>query len=230
MDIKFSNLSLDEKIINLEYINSRISKEVCQETIKLLDDKNLMEEYKKCDSTKNKIDKLNKILINNNIIEETRNKIIDDYILDLIPAGLKGVIRGNKFNKIVEKYIKELNFLKGEDYEIEFEKKSNFYDTNEIPDWYIFNKKTNKIIIGMNQLDLWSGGQQINRGSKYILEFNNTEKVKMVSVVCNEIKFKSEKSKAFNLFKKGYENDTLCHIKNLENIIEDFFKITKSEN
>jgi hypothetical protein len=37
-----------------------------------------------------------------------------------------------------------------------------------------------RVIIGMNQIDLWSGGQQINRGSKYLVNNkHNTEKSKL---------------------------------------------------
>jgi hypothetical protein len=44
--------------------------------------------------------------------------------------------------------------------------------TTEIPDWYILEKSTGKVIIGMNQLDLWSGGQQINRGFRAVRILN----------------------------------------------------------
>ena len=76
----------------------------------------------------------------------------------------------------------------------------------------------------MNQLDLWGGGQQINRGSKYLVNNkHNTKKSKLLCVVCNKIKLKSNKNKAYKLFKIGYENDTLCYLKNLESIINKFF-------
>ena len=92
-------------------------------------------------------------------------------------------------------------------------KKCETHLTTEIPDWYILEKSTNKIIIGMNQLDLWGGGQQLNRGSKYI-ENNkhNSKDSKLLCVVCNEIQFKS-KNKAYALFEIGFEKDTLCYLK-----------------
>ena len=41
----------------------------------------------------------------------------------------------------------------------------------------------------MNQLSLWGGGQQSNRGTKYLVNNKlNTEKSKLLCVVCNEIK------------------------------------------
>ena len=104
-----------------------------------------------------------------------------------------------------------------------FEKKCEDIETSEIPDWYIKNIKNNKVIIGMNQLDLWGGGQQINRGSKYLIDckFNN-DKTKLLCVVCNEIKFKNKKNKAFNFFDIGFKNDTLCYLNTLETIIKKF--------
>lgn len=225
MEIGFSKLSIEDKTIDIEYINKRIKDEICYDTIKLLSDENLLEEYKLCKSTINEIEKLKKVLIKREISDDKIKEIINDYILELINPGTKGVIRGNKFNKIVQSYILDLKFLNEEDYDIQFEKKSERFETSEIPDWYIYNKKTNKIMIGMNQLDLWGGGQQINRGSKYILDFKNEEKVKLVCVICNEIVIKTKKSKTYTLFEKGFEKDTLCYLKNLSNIIKCYFDI-----
>jgi hypothetical protein len=114
--------------------------------------------------------------------------------------------------------------LDTERFEICFEKNNKFHITTEIPDWYIMEKSTNKIIIGMNQLDLWKGGQQLNRGSKYI-ENNkhNSDNSKLLCVVCNEIQFKNSKNKAYKLFEIGFRNNTLCYLNNLKNIIISYF-------
>ncbi len=106
-------------------------------------------------------------------------------------------------------------------------KKSELYFTTEIPDWYILEKSTNKIIIGMNQLDLWSGGHQLNRGSKYIVNNkHNNENSKLLCVVCNEIQFKNKRNKIFKLFEIGFTSNTLCYLNNLQNIIISYFKLT----
>ena len=157
--------------------------------------------------------------------EETKQKIIQEYLLQLIPAGTKGVIRGNKFNNIVKQFITKLE-LDADRFDIYFEKKCKEHFTTEIPDWYILEKSTNKIMIGMNQLDLWRGGQQLNRGSKYI-ENNkhNNENSKLLCVVCNEIQFKSKTNKAYKLFETGFKNNTLCYLNNLQNIINLYFNV-----
>jgi hypothetical protein len=210
--------------ISMEEINERIKNEFCDHTFLELSDEKLMPEYKECNSVKNEINKLGNIL-DKYLNEEIKQKIIEDYSLELIPPGTKGVIRGNKFNNIVKKYVTDLELDK-ERFEFCFEKKCQLHLTTEIPDWYILEKPTNKIIIGMNQLDLWSGGQQLNRGSKYI-ENNkhNNEYSKLLCVVCNVIQFKSKKNKAYKLFETGFENNTLCYIKNLKNIIFNYFGV-----
>jgi len=213
---------LFENELSMEKINARIKQEICYETLEELTDVKLMDEYIKCNSVKNEINKLGYVL-EKYIDEETKTKIIQEYLLQLIPAGTKGVIRGNKFNNIVKEFIISLE-LDTDRFEICFEKKCEYHFTTEIPDWYILEKSTNKIIIGMNQLDLWGGGQQLNRGSKYI-ENNkhNNESSKLLCVVCNEIQFKSKKNKAYKLVVNGFQNNTLCYLNNLQNIIISYF-------
>lgn len=211
-----------EDELSMQDINTRIKQEICYDTLEELTDTKLMDEYKNCNSVKNEIKKLSDVL-EKYMNEEIKEKIIEEYLLQLIPAGTKGVIRGNKFNNIVKQFITNLE-LDLERFEIYFEKKCEGHFTTEIPDWYILERTTNKIIIGMNQLDLWGGGQQLNRGSKYI-ENNkhNTENSKLLCVVCNEIQFKSKKNKAYKLFEIGFKNNTLCYLNNLENIITSYF-------
>lgn len=209
------------KKINLEYINNRIKNEFCKKTKNKLSDEKLLDKYKKCKSVINKIKNLGNILDKYNV--EKKNSILDDFILELIPPGTKGVIRGNRFNNIIKKNIKNMNLDKDR-FKIGFEKKCPKVKTTEIPDWYIYEKQTNKVIIGMNQLDLWTGGQQLNRGSKYLLDSKlNTENTKLLCVVCNKVKITNKNNKVYKLFKEGFKNDTLCYIKNLENIIINFF-------
>ena len=208
---------------NIIYINNRIEEEICYDTINKLKDTYLINEYKECESVKKEIKKLELILNKYNIDSNKISLIINDYMLELIPAGTKGVIKGNKFNNIVKNIINDIK-LNDEIFEICFEKNCDKCITTEIPDWYILNKITGKRIIGMNQLDLFSGGQQINRGYKYLIDNKyNTDNSKLLCVICNEIKFKSDKNKAYKLFDIGYKNDTLCYIKNIKVIIHKFF-------
>lgn len=221
-DLYKLNISKSQKELN--DINKRIEKEFCYETAMELVDEKLLDRYKECPSVIKSISKLD-IVLSKYVDEEDKHKILEEYVLELIPVGTKSVIRGNRFNKIVEKKINSLDLNK-EKFDVSFEKKCEKHMTNEIPDWYILEKSTGKTIIGMNQLDLWGGGQQINRGSKYLINNQtNSENSKLLCVVSNKIQLKSNKNKTFNLFKVGFENDTLCYLNNLQSIIYSYFNL-----
>jgi hypothetical protein len=205
----------------MDSINDRIDEEICYNTINILKDENLIEEYKNCKSVQNNILVL-ELILDKYVNSEIKNKILGEYLLKLIPPGTKGVIRGLKFNSIVKNTINNLK-LDVERFEICFEKQCESMITTETPDWYILEKKTSKVIIGMNQLDLWGGGHQINRASKYLFDNkNNTDKSKLLCVICNHIKFKTH-NKKLKIFEVGFRNDTLCYIKNIKIIINKYF-------
>lgn len=213
-------LSEKEKI---KIINERIQNEICKEAIDKLTDTNLIEDYKNSSSVKTKVETIKTLLKKHGMDDDKKIEgFLKDYIMDLIPAGTKGTIRGLKFNQIVKEKIEKMNLDKTI-YKVEFEKKNEKIITDEIPDFYIENRKTGKIIIGMNQLDFWNGGHQTNRGSKYILQEKGDEKYKFLNVICNEITFKN-KNKALNLFEIGFRDNTLCYLGNLENIIKNYLK------
>ena len=164
-----NKLHINTKLSNeIDIINKRIQKEVCLHTIEKLNDIQLLDKYKNSISVKKKITYLESILTKYNLENNIMQNIISDYTPALIPPGTKGVIRGHQFNLIVKNIINNMN-LDNTKFQIKFEKKCNLYLTHEIPDWYILEMNTNKLIIGMNQLDIWSGGHQINRGFKYII-------------------------------------------------------------
>ena len=87
--------------MNIDEINRIIKESVCYETIRELSDAKLLPYYKECLSVKKEIIKLEDVL-KKYIDDATKQKIIDEYLLELIPAGTKGVIRGNRFNNIVK--------------------------------------------------------------------------------------------------------------------------------
>ena len=88
-------------------------------------------------------------------MRKRRNRTKNNSILFIKTntSGRNGVIRGNKFNKIVKEFIINLH-LDAHRFQVFFEKKNEFHFTIEMPDWYVLEKSTNKITIGMNQLDL----------------------------------------------------------------------------
>ena len=180
--------------MDIQSINERINNETCHDTLKQLSDEALLSEYKNSKSFKNAILK-HEIILSRYLDNQSLQKLLKDpdYINRLIPSGTKGVIKGNTFNRIVKEYLLNLG-LDPERFKLTFEEESNFFN-QEKPDWYILEKTTQRIVIGMNQLDLWSGGHQSNRGSKYLDDKYCTENLKLVCVVANHIQFVSSKNK-----------------------------------
>lgn len=208
-------------------INKRIEKEICYETIKELSNDKLLELFLSSKSFKRNKDTLLEILTKYKIDSRIKDNIINDYSLSLISPGTKGVLRGNKFNNIIKSRLLEIN-LNGNRFDIKFEKIPDDYKDilDEIPDWYIFDKENNKILIGMNQLDLWSGGHQTNRALKYLKndKYDNIN-VKLLCVVCNFTSIKYKNNKKYDIFNIGFGSDTLCYINNLKSIILNFFDL-----
>jgi hypothetical protein len=213
----------------IKRINSRIQKEICKKTIFKLNDNYLLNEYKQTKSVQSKITNIHNVLTKFNIPKINKINITNELINYIIPAGTKGVIKGNKFNKIVQHHILNLK-LDSNRYDIQFETKlTKINNINEIPDWYIYDKISKKYLIGMNQLDLWNGGHQLNRGFKYI-QYNtdtgngNTKlNHKILCVICNEISLKTTNNKIYTLFNKGFSDNSICYLKNLEHLILDYF-------
>ena len=85
----------------IKQINSRIQKEVCKKTIFKLNDNYLLNEYTQSKSVQSKITNINNVLTKYNIPTINKIKITNELIDYIIPAGTKGVIKGNKFDRAV---------------------------------------------------------------------------------------------------------------------------------
>lgn len=202
-------------------INARIGCEFSASAADALTDAALMDVYLASNAMKRQTCQLANILSKHGVDDATSAAIISDYSGALIQPSLKGQIRGTTFNKIVEACIIDMH-LNQQRFEVAFETKCTHAPTDEIPDWFIREKATDRVIVGMNQLDLWSGGQQSNRGSKYILR-TELPKGKLVAVVCNRVRIKNTHSKMYRLFDRGFRDDTLCYLGALPRIITDYF-------
>lgn len=225
---KFNSMTVSPTSISkLQSIQNIIDKTIREDVIQQLSDTSLLPEYIKSKSVQARINNLKNTLQNNDITEEQSDKIIQDFALNLVPAGTKGVIRGYAFNKIVEKEINSYELLKSPRFAIHFEKRHPDIHTSEIPDFFIADKENQTLIVGMNQIDLWSGGAQTNRGSKYVIDDHrhSDPKIKFINVICNRPVIKSEKNKCFQIFDIGLHQERMCYLGNLKNIIYNFFNL-----
>lgn len=208
--------------LSIEKINTIIKNQVCYNTINRLKDENLMKKYCKSENLRKNVKSISSFMKEEKIEKSKRIRIIKKILPYIIPSGLKGVTRGLEFNKIVKNKIESMHINKNT-FQVCFEKKINDISTHEIPDWYIKNIKTNNYLIGYNQLDLWSGGSQLNRATKY-MNMKNEKNINYIFVVCNYIQLKSKNNKLYNIFNQGLILNKLCYINGLEEIVKLFLK------
>ena len=217
--------------MSIQSINERIQSEICYDTLAALTDENLRNTYMECDSVKKKLQEIRALLhefgMDGDV--EKAEKFLNRYVDLNIPAGTKGNTRGNMFNSIVKAKIEQYGLDPGR-FDVCFELLCPEHPTAEKPDWYIRDRNNNRVLIGMNQLDLWSGGHQTNRGDKYINNNkHNTSNSKLLCVVCNKIKL-AKKCKKYELFNVGFQENTLCYLGNLQRIIRDYFGINEQSD
>ena len=146
---------------NLNDLNEIINEQYSQEIYDKLSDESLHELYINSNSTIKKEKKVafyieelfNSKNISNEEFELNKIKTIEKITNMMIEPGTKGAIRGFQFNKIVKEKILQLKEKYSKIIDVTFET-SIKNESQEIPDFVIFNKLNNKFIIGMNQIDL----------------------------------------------------------------------------
>lgn len=213
------------KFVDIRTINGFIQRTHCSKAEFNLTDAKLMKKYKATPSAQKRITELTDCLHSAGVNKAVTRKIMNHTkILDTfcVPPGTKGVVRGNAFNAIVRKKLITICKSVGDDLHLAFETKVSC--CSEIPDWTIVQQSTKKLLIGMNQIDLWTGGQQINRGWKYIFE-STKKQTKILCVVCKYYQLRSTRNRMYKLFQHGFRYNRLCYLNNLENLIRQYFKL-----
>jgi len=169
-----------------------------EKVIEHLSDERLYEEYISFDSVRKNIFKLTKTLKSNNVTSRQIDKIVKDYIPDLVSPVVKTVVRKKVFDDMVKTCL--LSHFKEPDFSI------TFYDKREPegPDW-ILNRDGSKIY-GYNHLIL-------KVDSKLLKCINEENTINVLS---------------YPLDIKKYEYLTecnkLCYLNNLRNKIYELFE------
>jgi len=173
--------------------------------------------------------KVDDILKSARVSKVTRTKLLTKLLPLLISPAVKSKVKGDVFNAVImkelSKYMRMLKMSRTR-YNLLFESVLQYVP--EKPDWYIHDKLKNSYLIGFNQIDLWSGGHQLNRGSKYILDECLhrrllRKRIKLVCVVegpfpCNMTK----SSKRYKIITTGINKARLCHSSGLRDVLADF--------
>lgn len=166
-----------------------------------------------------------------NIISDTlrisntkQSVLVEKLMTHFVSHGIKSSLRGIQFNKEVAKIIKPLVMRKRH---IVFTLEPTHKLLFEKPDWMLYNINTRSTIVGYNQIDLWSGGHQINRGAKYILDKAlhaklSRHKVKLVAVVAGGPSSLKEDTKKYNIINTGIEKNRLFTPSTIQALIRKF--------
>lgn len=160
------------------------------------------------------MDEIRSVFAKYGMCHQTSEWILDELIPMIIPAGVKAKRHGDAFNA----YVKKILSAKFSSKHVKFEKPH--MDFQEIPDWIC--TVNNVTIVGYNQLDVWSGGHQVNRGGKYIMDdyLHRRLKRKNIYVLCVVDRpwpcaIKNKKTKVARMIEKGCRCDRLCQKEDL---------------
>lgn len=144
----------------------------------------------------------------------------------VVPAGTIGVVRGLEFNRIVRERI--IQHFSDANHDVEFETICPGFKTLERPDWWLRHKESDAYVIGFNQVDLWSGGAQLNRAGRYILSeesYRLPPNVKILCVVCAHTR--PRKGKTLQVFQMGIIHKRLCYTGNLAQCIQGHLNVMR---
>lgn len=214
--------------ITAKQINQYITKNYCKQTEDELSDKNLQDIFLNSPSVSKKknsfliayLNSLSKV----KLTEDEKMVCFSNFIssLNIVPAGTKASVRGNYFNKkivqVVEEYCSQYPHL-----EIGVEKFPTDYTGDTRPDLYIKDLKNNKTLIFYNQLDFWSGGQQIIRGKQYT-NLPITDSLKFLLVLCRHPGI-IKSGRKLEIFQKGLKNRCISYITDIPENIHLFFNL-----
>lgn len=206
-----------------------------------LSDENLMAEFLASPSVEKLHIKVQTIIHKKFRIKKAMSERITKTLVPLfIPQGTKASVRGKRLNADVstslrrsfQRSAKHRNMLELKFEYMPVECKGVLHDR---PDWILRNLKTGTLIIGYNQIALWGGGQQLNRGAKYVLDETlhtrlKKKNVHVLSVVHEQPPSRKhisthQPTKTEQIACIGVAKKRLCHVRDMKNILRTLLNI-----
>lgn len=142
----------------------------------------------------------------------------------IVPAGTKSKIRGDRFNEIVAREVRRwAKRIPG----CVFKREHKHRCFDEIPDWIV--ERDGKTLAGFNQISLFGGGHQVNRGNKYVLDdaFHDRlspENVRMICVVKDVPRASGGRSsKAVKILERGLEKRRIYGVAGVRRLLDEYF-------
>lgn len=188
----------------------------------LVQDYKLYDKYMQCKACQLLKGNVADILSKNIEDAATVEKITQKIVSANIPPSVKSCVRGKFINDHVRKCLmKEADAL---GCAVTFEKKHPC--VSEIPDWTLtWGEQT---YIGFNQYDLWGGGAQLNRCSKYVMDdaLHSRLAKKNIYIICIVVRrYRDAKprstSKAHTMILKGVKTKRLFWLKGFKTFLRE---------
>ena len=199
----------------------------------ILTDDMLLSYYKDTPSVKKTVQHLYDVLKKHDVDHGRARCIIRNMLPMVVPPGTKSKLKGDILNSIVKSELYKIyRGLDSNRFILCFEQKC--HGLQEIPDWYLEDTINNRKLVGYNQMDLWTGGHQVNRAGKYILDetFHKRlarQNIRLVCVVCSRAPLidmrRRRLSKVQQIVKTGINKSILFYPKNIKSAVQEFCSV-----
>lgn len=211
------------ELVDLATLNNSIKKQYDKYFASLLTDVSLQRMYMKTSCFKKTKSEIHSILERHLCKDACSAKILERIVYTInmrfMSPSMKSSVRGSKVNTYIEKKLTKL-FSSCKNGTVVFEAKHE--KLHERADWII--TKGAKTYIGFNQIDLWNGGAQLNRASKYILDDTlhkrlAKDNIYIICLVVRKITLKN-KNKIYNIIHHGLQKKRLFWLKGFEEYLK----------
>lgn len=197
-----------------------------------IDDEVLYSLYKETQSVKQRSNDIKMILMSHGISFLKSSIIVKQLFPYIVPAGVKSKIKGDVFNRLVKDKLEYIT-KRSPIHRLQVYFETPCVECQEIPDWYIEDTTRKRLYIGYNQIDMWSGGHQVNRCGKYVMDDTlhrrlGRKGIRMICVVAKDIPLHAH-TKVACMLRKGVSTKRLCHISDLEKTLSSLMCLPRKK-
>jgi len=214
---------LNSTFLSLPKLQEKIDVSFCKKTSDKLSDKALLPGFLKCKSFEKALREFSGILDDASVSATEKALIINEWLPELIPPGVKSDLRSSTFNAQVAQTITNLN-LSPERFNVKFTNWWWAHPARGKSDWFITEKSTGKTIAGINRITFFGSSQTIASGYQNVVNNRlNTPFLKVLCVTSRKPPIFKKENKVSKIYAVGFSAGTLTFLPGLSAIIQNFF-------
>lgn len=211
-----------DDIMTVRQVNDRLRDDVCRDTLAAISDETLSPLFEQSPDIKKLLRGIDDVLFVADIHASVHANIYNRIRPLLIPEAVKTATRIRVFYEIVETAITAIG-LSSDRFDVAFNTRCPLPAVDHVPDWYILEKATNKLLVGMNQLNLSGRSNHTRRATAYIESgADDNSNLKYLCVLGNHERA-LVKGPTHALFVAGFKHTTICFVKQLRDVITAYF-------